>query len=373
MQEEQLEQIPVEASHGVPIDLTKDEVIAFNLSQAKAFGVLKMQRPLTLIYALYIVMIAVMLVIEWIDTATVSWVLATLLVLTAAVTAVTLTLLPLRVRKGAAKLYDAGNIDNYYGEVTVSPQQIVKDMGEDRLVIPLDGRSTYIEDSGFMAFITASESRAIVLPARCVTAELAAAVRKAVFAEPCQIHRRVIKRMEAKATVPLAKRAFAKVPMTLSECQINYTPEELKKLAGDLSWKQFVRQLPTMLWMSLMVATLASFDSADWMTTGAWFVGMLLVCIAIHLMRAFAAKKQVQQPSAQSSFRFSMNERGLVFKPSNSSPVTVLWGSVKRAVERPDCVEFTCNGFQMLRIPKRCIDNMEDFKHIVDRYMKKEL
>ena len=52
-----------------------------------------------------------------------------------------------------------------------------------------------------------------------------------------------------------------------------------------------------------------------------------------------------------------------------SSASRIAWATVNRAVERPDSVEFYA-GNQFLRVPKRCIPNLELLKELVDRHVK---
>ena len=47
------------------------------------------------------------------------------------------------------------------------------------------------------------------------------------------------------------------------------------------------------------------------------------------------------------------------------------WSLITRAVENPDSVDIYV-GQQSFRLPKRCIGDMEAFRHLVDGHMKKK-
>ena len=66
----------------------------------------------------------------------------------------------------------------------------------------------------------------------------------------------------------------------------------------------------------------------------------------------------------------AINEQYVTFRQPPAAPVSVMWKHVDRAVQTPDSVEFYY-GDNLMRVPKRAIDDMDTFRRIVDDCMKK--
>ena len=63
-----------------------------------------------------------------------------------------------------------------------------------------------------------------------------------------------------------------------------------------------------------------------------------------------------------------MNTAGIVMRSSMQEEALRLnWSMITRAVERPNCVEFHTES-ALFQVPKRCIEDMDTLRQIVDTY-----
>ncbi len=361
-------QLQEERPQGMPVDLTKEEFTAYHLATAKAFGMLRRQGALMVLFGIYIAVTVVGMIQNYQATGKFSVVMLLITVVTVAMAVLSMTMMPAGVKKKARLAYDIGDVNGYYGEWTITPQTIVKETGDNRVEMPLNEKTLYIEDTEFMAFVSQGAQRIIILPARCMTAQAAKAVRETVFANGSRVQRRVIKRMEAKATVPIARRPMAEVPRTLYTVDVTYEPSELAQLHADIAWKHYVRNLPNILSVSLLFAAMFALieENLPIFFLVACGIPLLFLLFTTLSGRMTAKRASQQQPTRM---RLELTDRGVqaMFSPSEQM-TAARWHSITRAVERPTCVEFYYGDDHLLRVPKRCIDDMNELRRLVDTY-----
>lgn len=354
---------------GIPVDLTRDEFVEYHVAIAKTFGTLRMQLPTVILFLVYLVVIGTFAVTTYVETGIVDIVMILMLAVTVACGGIVLYMMPRRVKKTAVTVYEAGNINGYYGEISITQTDIKKDLGKETVSIPLNERTMYLETESFMAFSTVGENRAIILPARCVTEGMAKAIRNTVFAPDCRVVKRIVKRMTANASEPIARREWDSEPQTLAETTIRYEEKEVKKQMSDMNLKKYIESLPLTATLGLMLG--AMFATAEesllifFITAIAVVLGMLLV----SMLNAGARAKQMLM-NDRVTIRVALTDRGVrVSTPSQTRPSMLRWESVEKAVENPDSIDIIGAG-QFIRIPKRCIDDVQGFIAVVDKYVK---
>lgn len=359
-----------QGEQGFPVDLTEDEFLAFSMAVARKMGPLKSQKPLMILFAVYLLVEVVGLIKTYADTGTLSLSLLVMVGLTAVCAALSMTMMPARIKKGAKASFAVGNRNGYYGEVTVTPYAIMKNIGEETVSIPFNEQTLYIEDREFMAFTAAGQQRSIILPARCMTTEMAVQVRQAVFAQNVPIARRVFARMEARAQQPIARRAFPEAAHTLYALDFQYTEQELTKLYLDTAWKQYFQTLPGLSMMAVIAGLLMAFLQENaW-----WFPGVSLTFIFGYMVLSILSASARGKKAAGQVNRthLVLTDRGVEMRVSPSGQrLSIGWSGIERAVERETCVELFHSGGHLLRIPKRAIEDFEEFRSIVDGNMKK--
>ena len=355
---------------GIPVDLNEQEFLDFNMTIARKMGALRTQKPMLLLFAVYLVVDVISLIKNFLDTGHISWTLLVIAAVTLACGAMTLYAMPARIRKTAKANYLAGNHNGYYGEFTVTPYAVMKRIGDETITVALDEHAIYLEDKGFMAFTAQGQTRSIVLPARCVTPQMAAANREAVFAPTARIRRRVFARMEAVAPAPIPRRDFPAPPQTLYTLDFIYNESEAKTVFRDVAMKQYFQSLPTVSAMAIMAGLLLAIlqEQVFWFPLVS--LGIIFGYLLILLVQASSHSKQ---PGAtENRTHLTLTDRGVELRISPSGQRMAFgWQGVERAVERAECVEFYYNGGNLLRIPKRAIDDFEKFKQVVDAHHKK--
>ncbi len=355
---------------GFPVDLNEQEYLTFNLTIARKMGALRTQIPIMILFAVYFAVDVISLVKEYLDTGTFSLSLAIIALVTLACAALSATAMPARIKKSAKASFLMGNQNGYYGEVTVTPYAIMKNIGEETITIPFDEHTIYVEDRDFMAFTAAGQQRSIILPARCMTSEMASQVRQAVFAPQVSLQRRVFARMEAKATVPIERRSFLATPQTLYTVDFQYTEEELSKLFLDVALKQYFQSLPTVAVMAIMAGLLLVMLNEQVLWFPILSLGIIFGYLLITVITARSRGKKAGE--SENRTHLTLTDRGIKLRVSPSGRrLSFGWQSVERAVERETCVEFFHSGGNLLRVPKRAIADFEEFRSIVDGNMKK--
>lgn len=355
-----------------PVDITEEEFIRFSKTVAKYFGALRTRTPMLVCFIVYMALIIFLAASELADTGTLSWpmILMSIVAIVSALPALIIN--PIKVKKSAKAGYHANEENGYYGEIYFENGEIVKDVGYKQTRMPLSEQTLYIETADFMAFCAARGNAAsIVIPARCVTEEMASAIRKEVFRPEHRLQRRVVKRMIAGAVAPIAQRAMCFAPTVLYETSFTYTPEELADIITYTARQNYVKQLPSLLMTAMLLgAVMVLMMENVWAFVVAVPAVFLLSLLISSLNAAAAAKRTDQMPPAR--IAVTITDRGIDQEtvPAGRA-ASVKWRGVMRATEAETYVEFAMNGGMLLRIPKREIDDMDAFRAIVDRYYRK--
>ncbi len=354
---------------GMPIDLTKEEFIGYQLTVDKHFGTMRMQKPTMILFAIYLIVTIIFLVMTYVNDHIIDWLMLLVMLLTLLGAVLTVTMIPSRMKKRAAMLYDAGDINGYYGELLVDRVSVTKLVGEEEdVVMPLNEKTAFIESKDFMAFFTFGGTKAIILPARCITKEAAASVREAVFAQNCRVVKRVIGRMEPLAQTPIERRDLLTKPQTLFSASMQFNEKEIKDQVSDNSWKRYVQQLPLLIVSGLLIGALMTILQESILWLGVATLAVVIGTLLLSTLNAHARAKQIINNPQGARIRFEMNGRGIsAYMGTVAQPLFIRWQAVEYAVEHPDYVEFY--GLkQIIRVPKRAIDDFEEFRRIVDTY-----
>ena len=104
-----------------------------------------------------------------------------------------------------------------------------------------------------------------------------------------------------------------------------------------------------------------------------WFpclsLGIIFGYLLISVLTAKSRGKKAGE--TQNRTHLTLTDRGIELRMSPSGQrLSFGWPGVERAVERETCVEFFHSGGNLLRIPKRAIEDFEEFKRVVDEYKK---
>lgn len=354
------------------VDLTREEFVAFRMLTSRLIGPLR-QRWLALgVSVVCFGLMAGLAVYEWVTKLVPypdpSLVVGALVALIPAL--IFCVYVPLRIKKNAGKQYDRsvqGGMD-FCGELFIYPDCIEK-MGQTLTAsIRLDNRMLFIETADMMV-ITALNSPAIVLPARCLTDEMARAVRQAVEHIPPR-NRRFIARVQARGEAVAPPKPSQK-PEELWVSTFTYTAEEYMVVVKGLIGQHFWRMSPLYAAMSMLGACYFSFDgkSIDPLRCVLFF--LLLAGLMLLFNLVLPQKRVKQQVPAMSAHDLTMQVRFdtvvLHQKLPKGGQNWVLWCDVDHVYEQEEFVEIVHNKRASLFIPKRCIDDLDAFDAAVKR------
>ena len=372
---------PVEGTEWC-VDLKREEFIDFRLLLARVNGPLRLRVPTLIMVLLCCVALVGMALADWLMTGREGYPDPVMLAAAALVLLPGLFMwfyVPARMKKTAGAQYDrsveAGV--TYYGRLQVFPDCIEKVGDTATAHIPLDDRVLFIETRDMMVF-TAAASPALVLPARCMTDEMALAVRRAADRLPAN-HRRFIDRLQPQAQPVVAPPPREK-PEELWVSTFTYTPDEYAAIIKNMLVQQFWKRAPFLV----IFATLGAL-ALGW----TWDVPdrqpALLSCIVYFCMfmgvptlfnlilPLVRVKSQVHTLSPHDmTMQVRMDTMMLRFKVPKGGEIGVLWCDVDHVYDKDAFVEVVHNKYASLHIPKRVIENIEALDGIIKRCRGKQ-
>ena len=353
------------------VDMTREEFIAFRMLTARLMGPLRQRIPTLIVSIVCFLALGGYAIYEWmahiVPYPDPVLVVGALLVLIPSL--ILCVYVPCRMKKQAGKQYDrslqAGM--DFCGELFIYPDCIEKASATVTASVRLDERMLFIETAQMMV-ITSVGSPAIVLPARCLTEEMARDVRQAVTRIPPR-NRRFIARVKARgeAVTPPAPK---EKPEELWVETFTYTAEEYAVVLKGIIQQHFWRMSPLLALAAMMGAMF--FGNGD-ITKPAenipLFVVIMLLLVLFNLILPLRRVKT--QAESLSAHDLTMQVRLDTMMIHNKLPKGgqnwVLWCDVDHVYEREDFVEIVHNKKASLFIPKRCIPDLDAFDAIVKR------
>lgn len=353
------------------VDLTREEFIAFRMLNARLLGPMRQRIPTLIVSIVCFFLLGGYAIFEWqahiVPYPDPVLVVGAFVVLIPAL--IFCVYVPQRMKKQAGKQYDrsvqAGM--DFCGELFIYPDCIEKASSTVTASVRLDERMLFIETAEMMV-ITAIGSPAIVLPARCLTDDMARAVRQASMQIPPR-NRRFIARVKARGEVVAPPAPKAK-PEELWVQTFTYTAEEYTVVLKGLIQQHFWRMSPMLALVAMMGAILfGNADITNLVENIPLFVVIMLVLVLFNLVLPLRRVKT--QAESLSAHDLTMQVRLDTMMIHNKLPKGgenwVLWCDVDHVYEREDFVEIVHNKKASLFIPKRCIPDLNELDAIVKR------
>lgn len=355
-------------------DLNKEEYIRFNEIMARTGGILRHRKGQAVFFGVMLAFSLAMLATEWVLVREIDFLIILLMVFTTLAGGLLLFGMPVYVRRTAAGAYDRSLLNGYTyaGTISVYADRVEKDNGHNAAVVKFAENAGYIETADMM-ILFAPASRSIVLPARCLTASDADALRRVVLPGIPPARQRLLDRLVPRAQErmaspePAEREEQAEALITVS---FTYTREEFLKMVTDSSLRVFCKFLP-------VYGIIAAFSALMFGLLGGIAVGLLSFLLLVGMMlllnvggnRVRAARSYDRMPQEGKTLRVVFSEEGIVASsPGPGEEIRMAWGGVTRAVERPGDVEFY-SGNACLRIPKRCVPDMEELRRLADAHV----
>ena len=359
-----------------PVDLSFDEYVRFNLIVSKTAGMLRLRKGQITLFSIMMGFCLFMLYSDMVTNGRIDIVTVIFMLMLAAIEGIMLYGVPAYIRRSAGRMYEqtieSGH--SYYGIVNVYADRMEKCSSQNTVRIRYQESAVYIETREMM-ILMAPDTPAIVLPARCLTKENADVVRRAVLPGVLPQRQRLIERMIPAALVPIEppteenRDGGFTEENTLMELDVDYTREEFIKLALTGALHGYMKMLPIYCAASVMTGLLFGISY----NFGIGIISFLMiqaVFFAVQMIgaRSKAAKLFGSMPEEGSRIHIRFTEHGLVMRSHQDGEIIRLaWPIITRAIEKPDSVEFyTKTAF--LDIPKRCIEDMNTMRSIVDAH-----
>ncbi len=252
---------------------------------------------------------------------------------------------------------------SFEGTVTVDKDGIRKQTSSVTAFIPYHTCSVFVEAADMMIFC-GTDGHSIVLPSRFLTEDTAEFIRQTVLQKIPPMRRLLLERLIPAVT------AETITPPPEEETEFNfsldYTEREVVSMTVDSVLVQFGRTLANKCLLSTMAAAVGYF--MFYLPPLAVFLLTMLIFLLVSLFSAWhkAHRAAVQTEKDGNRMRLEITNRGLRLFGRGEKPLVLPWTSITRAVEGAQTVEFYCEKDRQLMIPKRCIENMDDFRRLVD-------
>ena len=360
-----------------PVDISRDEFVRFNMLVSRQGGALSFQKSRYGFLLAFGVISLSMILVDIIYYNRVDPVNAMMLVFFAASSAIAAFSFSYRIKSAAENTYNLTlqSGQGYYGIVSVYPDRIEKRNDSGALVSLELPQASYIETREMM-IISAPLKPYIVLPSRCLTPDDAEAVRRAVFAAVPVPRQRIISSFEPAAKEHIVRPetgAFEldKVEEDAITVDVSYTREEFVKIAVDSALRNYLKFLPFFSVMSLISALMLWLLFSFWVGIAAYVIfNAGLIGFNLYSAKTRSARLYDSLPQARLTACFT--EDGITLKAAGGGQrAAVKWGSITRAVERPDSLDFYSKAI-FIRIPKRCVGDLSGLLEFINSHYKKK-
>lgn len=354
-----------------PANLTREEYIRFNLLIARTSGALRHQKAQLVFLVLMLVLgFGILLISKFVYNYVDAFLIVVMLILM--VMAVVLYGgMPGYIRRAAARAYDQTVRQGYtyYGTVYVTKDKMVKRSRMSQVTIQYTEKVSFIESQD-MLVLSEPGNKAIVLPARCLTKEDADSVRQCVLGKVNREKQHVLGRLIPRAAARMDASGNEPDDTELLTIAVQYTQQEFVSMVTDKSMKGFIRTLPVYGTISILTGMLIGLLYGYY-----WgmilFVSMItaifLLTVGMARLRAFLSVRRM--PPDALTIRIGLSEKGMTIRsPRQAERLEYIWPMVSSAVERSNAVDFQA-GNTFLRIPKRCIPDLQALKDLVDRHL----
>lgn len=351
---------------GLAVDLTREEYIGYHLLLTRISSPVSMRAVQVLLSLLCGAALLLTGIYSWLAREAVEWDILALSAAVLVLTVISRIAAPARMKKRAGALYDE-SIDSgysYYGYLQVYPDRIEKVGKEFTTTIPVQEDTLFVESPEYMVWIN-REQRAIVLPARCMTAQAAADVRRAADRLPAR-NRRFFGRLAAQGQPAQPPQEIAYT--VLWEQTLEYTPEEYRAQMRYMATQRYRRRLPMLGIISAAMGLLLGWsDTAIWPCVP-WFLAIFAVLTLLNWgipLRRYAAAADALPRQARQLW-VSFSDRGMRMR-QDTRYATIPWRAFNHIIDRGDYVELLRRE-QSVRIPKRCIDDLPAFDAMITHY-----
>lgn len=358
---------PLPEETGWAVDLNREEFVQYQLLLTRISSPVPL-RTMQVIFSVIAAVMTASTVVLHREIESFDWMLALSTLAVVGICVFFWVFVPRRIKARAERTYDetleSGH--SYYGILSYTGNTIEKRGREITTAIPVNMSTLFVECAECMAWINRGH-RAIVLPARCMTPEAAAEMRRAADKLPPR-NRRFFGRLEPQSQ-PVTE-VLPEEPTVLWEEQITYTPEEYAAQLSAMVVANYRRRLPLFSLLSVVAALAFGFaEERPWLCIP-WFLGFFALLTVMNLLtprRRIAAMAHTV-PAEQRRMSVTLTDRGLRLK-QQERVMMASWTSIEHVIDRGEYVEIQ-RGIQSAHIPKRVITDLPAFNELITCYWK---
>ncbi len=282
--------------------------------------------------------------------------------------------MPRQVRRGHEAAYDTSLFSghSFDGVLTVNEKGLVKRTADETNRVSFDRCTAFIEAEDMLLFCVTS-GKSIVVPARCLTSEDAEFTKRMALA--------VISPAKQYVLAPIAPKLETRQPVgvplpqtdeALVAVNVEYTASELKGHLTDTAIRGFFGKFSSKMLTAVFFTILAYFG----LETSPLPL-FLLALVLLFLMDIVTVRLRARRAIASSDgdvcrLKLELTDRyvRVTGRGEKTRRIQVPWARITRAVERPKEVEFFAEEARVVTVPKRCITDMEQLRHVVDAHMQ---
>ncbi len=282
---------------------------------------------------------------------------------------------PRQFRKKNELLYTMSRFSghSFDGVVKVNEFGIEKSTVDETTRVGFSQCAAYIETEDMLMFCM-TQGKSIVIPARCLTAEDAEYTKKAALAVISPTRRYVLAEISPKLETkqPIGNILKPMENEELLRVRVEYTAAELKSGLTDTAAQAFFEKFPQKLLVAVFFTILFYF-TMETMPLPFFLASLLVLFLSDIIAVRIRAKRAIRVSDGdvcRVQLIFTEKYLQITGKSEHVRRMKVPWECITRAVERPKEVEFFAQT-RILTVPKRCIEDMDELRAIVDGCMKK--
>lgn len=252
------------------------------------------------------------------------------------------------------------------GMVTVNTEGITKVTESGSVMLSFDRDLLFLERKDMFIFINRF-GQGIVLPARCLTAEDADAVRETAkrYIQPRFVMNKGTLVPQAKERLQLKEVSPLQVLYTFT---VQYEEAEHKAFMKTLMKRDILRTAPLTFLFCFLLSVSIAIDNGFTTAAVAFWIAVVLFA-GLKLLFWLPRYKRANKNAAP--LTVTLNEKAVVVeKKAQPVPHKVIlqWKDIAHAVESEETVEIY-NQRQYIYIPKRCVGDMDFLRNVVNEKM----
>lgn len=358
-----------------PVDLDRAEFVRYNMYMARERGLYRFRGVMLTAFGLIFAAAAASVISALIRHRPLDTAPLTLMFFVLLCGMLMLFGVPNYIRIKAGSAYDRSLMagQEYYGLIRLYGNRIEKTVGTKTVSIPF-AQAGYAEYED-MIVIVSPDTPAIILPARCVTTEDAAAVREAALAVVAENARRryavMVSRTAVRLAVPAAE-ADDETDETLLVIPVSYTPDEFLHVVTRSAMNVYFSRLPICAGVSFIAALALAFSRGPYVMSLIFLGGMLLFFI-IHVVIP-RVRTQLRLPGLTGDalvMHMFFSKKGIRITGTGRHSLFYPWLAVTRVARRGQWFDFSFTR-DHVEVPEHCIADPAALKDLLNTYLRRD-